>query len=155
PGLPVLDRLAGIECDRAGARLAWILVELRAGQPERILGFGLLERRHHEAQARTLGILAHQLGAPLLAPARAVFAPAIARTIESPQRQADFADRRTHVETPLVGAEAARAAREAQRRHARRVFRVERDHAAGGIAEQRRERATQDIDACRGTEFER
>src|SRR5690606_22560832 len=89
-----------------------------------------------------------------LAPARAVLAPAVARTIEATHRQADFTHRRAHVEAPLVGAEAARATREAQRRHARRVFGVERDHAAGGIAEQCREWPTQDIDACRGTEFE-
>src|SRR5690606_39569619 len=66
--------LAGIEGERRGIGLARILVELRPGQAERVLSFGLLQRGHDDAQARAFGILAHELGAPLLAPARAVLA---------------------------------------------------------------------------------
>src|SRR5690606_17034004 len=79
PRLAMVHRLAGIEGERRGIGLARILVELRPGQAERVLSFGLLQRGHDDAQARALGILAHELGAPLLAPARAVLAPAVAR----------------------------------------------------------------------------
>src|SRR5690606_40308048 len=118
--------LAGIEGERRRIGLARILVELRPGQAERILGLGLLQRGHHEAEARAFGILAHQLGAPLLAPARAVLAPAVARTVEAAQRQADFADRRARAHAALVRAEAAGPAREPERRLPRPILCIER-----------------------------
>src|SRR5690606_25279655 len=110
---------------------------------ERILGLGLLERCDDEGEARTLGALAHQPGPPLLAPASAVIAPAVARSIEAAHRQADLTDRRAHVDAPLAGAEAAPTARGPQGRHSWRIVGVERHHAAGGIAEQRGEGSAQ------------
>src|SRR5690606_11714286 len=48
--LPVVDALAGVERDRASAGLRWILVELLARQPQRVLRVGLVEQRRVQCQ---------------------------------------------------------------------------------------------------------
>src|SRR5690606_7220115 len=135
--LSMIHRLARVEGARRGHRLAWILLELRAGEAQGVLGLGLFQRGNDQAQSRALGILADQLRAPLLAPARAVLAPAVAPAREVAQRQADVAHRRAHADAPLPRAEAAGAARELERGCPRRILGVERDDAPGGVAEQR------------------
>ena len=139
--LLLADGLPGVEQRRRGIGLARIRLPLGAGEPERVLRLGLIERvgDHRDPGAVAEGEL--ELRIELFALRLTVVAVAVGGEVIGDDREVDAARFTAEFRDRIPGAIAAADELRLRRRRRRPVLAEDRDHAARGIAVKGRERA--------------
>ncbi len=148
--LVLRDGLLGVELDCLRRRLAWVLLELRARQAQRVLRVGLAQAVRHHGE-----IAVFQLAVEMIARRRAVLAIAVGLEAREVADRVDGAKLPADLERAAPGAVAAAEQVDFRHRRVGSIHRVDHDDAARRIAIERRERPAQHLDALCGAERER